>query len=305
MNIRDLLKPDAWYCQKCAGPLTFHAEGSQSYSCERCQMMWPAENIVLFGYADLTDESFIDSRASVAAPQGDVNQRRMDIALSYIKRAANRELPKMPCRVDEMTEREVAIFKVCAAATGNLQFIARELDAMDSWLPSPVSPSQKVEEVEAGEQCALCDEMMKRPWNEKAGREVLHSFHAATPIPPSDAARKAAEEIVQQFDLEKPGWVTLGRITIDRETETEKFERTSETATDRITAIISRYLPVPVEEGDEHPPLSLSPNDLNDLCETLEMAAGDLDTEGLGDTDSCIFARKWITRLRGETEVTT
>lgn len=67
-------------------------------------------------------------------------------------------------------------------------------------------------------------------------------FHAATPPDtPSDAARAAAKEIARQFNLEKPGWVTVGRITVDRETETEKFERTTETATDRVAAIITRY----------------------------------------------------------------
>lgn len=41
-----------------------------------------------------------------------------------------------------------------------------------------------------------------------------------------------------------------------------------------------------------------TPDDLHDLHETLTMAAGDLDTEGLGDSDSCIFARRLAARLK-------
>lgn len=91
--------------------------------------------------------------APIVAPV--VDQRRMQIALRYIKRAANRELPKLPCRVDEMTEREVAIFNVGAAAVGNLQFIARELDA----LPAPASPVASVEQSETDAEninCPFC-----------------------------------------------------------------------------------------------------------------------------------------------------
>lgn len=52
------LKPEAWHCYKCARHLKFNNDGTPTYACESCQMMWPAENIVLFAYADLTDEMF-------------------------------------------------------------------------------------------------------------------------------------------------------------------------------------------------------------------------------------------------------
>lgn len=81
-------------------------------------------------------------RAVIAEPRGDAQQRRLEIALGYIKRAANRELPKLPCRVDEMTEREVAVFNVGAAAVGNLQFIARELDALPDAAASSPTPAE-------------------------------------------------------------------------------------------------------------------------------------------------------------------
>lgn len=42
---------------------------------------------------------------------------------------------------------------------------------------------------------------------------------------------------------------------------------------------------------------NLSADDVKDLHEILTNAADDLDTEGLGDTDSCIFARRWAKRL--------
>lgn len=50
------LKPEAWHCQKCAAQLVYDGE---SYVCNRCERLWPAENIVLFAYADLSDEMFI------------------------------------------------------------------------------------------------------------------------------------------------------------------------------------------------------------------------------------------------------
>lgn len=65
--------------------------------------------------------------------------------------------------------------------------------------------------------------------------------------------------------------------------------------TEALTAIIARNC-FPATENQQ----IFSSDDVHDLCETLEMAAGDLDTEGLGDTDSCLFARKWAARLRGE-----
>lgn len=96
------------------------------------------------GAADLRSviTDLLDTRAAVTGPRGDVERRRLQIALRYIKRAANRELPKLPCRVDEMTEREVAIFNVGAAAVGNLQFIARELDALPDAATSSPAPAE-------------------------------------------------------------------------------------------------------------------------------------------------------------------
>lgn len=42
---------------------------------------------------------------------------------------------------------------------------------------------------------------------------------------------------------------------------------------------------------------NLSSDDVKDLREILTNAADDLDTEGLGDTDSCIDARRWAKRF--------
>lgn len=73
--------------------------------------------------------------------------------------------------------------------------------------------------------------------------------HVFAPTP-SLPAREAAKEIAKQFDLVKEGGVTFGRVRIDRETETEIFERTSETAVDKIAAIISRYFPAAETVGE-------------------------------------------------------
>lgn len=67
-RLRALLKPDAWHCQKCGEQLTYHPEGSEAYSCEKCEAMWPAHNIALFAYADLTDESFAIPSAAPYIP---------------------------------------------------------------------------------------------------------------------------------------------------------------------------------------------------------------------------------------------
>lgn len=45
----------------------------------------------------------------------------------------------------------------------------------------------------------------------------------------------------------------------------------------------------------------LTKHEADDLIETLLNAAGELDTEGLGDGDSCISARRWAKRLKEET----
>jgi hypothetical protein len=55
------LKPEAWHCQKCAGQLKYDGK---CYRCDYCQMMWPANNIILFAYADLTDEMFVTQPAT-------------------------------------------------------------------------------------------------------------------------------------------------------------------------------------------------------------------------------------------------
>lgn len=41
--------------------------------------------------------------------------------------------PPLPCRVDEMTEREVAIYKVAADRAGALAFLADHLRALSQW----------------------------------------------------------------------------------------------------------------------------------------------------------------------------
>lgn len=99
--------------------------------CSQCGAQGPAFGVMSFNNAE-TAAQYWNRRTFIfpatAAPVAE--QRQLEIALGYIKRAANRELPKLPCRVDEMTERELEVFKAGAAAVGNLQFIARELDAL-------------------------------------------------------------------------------------------------------------------------------------------------------------------------------
>lgn len=89
-----------------------------------------------------------------------------------------------------------------------------------------------------GQQFALKREEAVRLWNSRA----------VPTVPVADAVRAAAEEIAKKYNLAREGWVTIGRVTIDRETETESFERTSETAIDEIERIISRYFPVDAGE---------------------------------------------------------
>lgn len=73
---------------------------------------------------------------------------------------------------------------------------------------------------------------------------VEHELRAAT-TPPSTLAKAAAGEIVSAFPeiKEHDKWVTLGRVKIDRETETETFERATTPqlpVKDQIAAIIER-----------------------------------------------------------------
>jgi hypothetical protein len=41
----------------------------------------------------------------------------------------------------------------------------------------------------------------------------------------TDVIREAAEEIAKKYNLVREGWVTIGRVTIDRETETLNVSR--------------------------------------------------------------------------------
>jgi hypothetical protein len=116
-----------------------------------------------------------------------VGARRVNITLSYIKRAAGKKLPELPCRVDEMTERELAIFKIGAEAVGTLQFIAREIEALETLgdLLPQLSSSEP--------QCDFCErtsayfpaEIEGDTWIHR-GRDNEAEFCTATPHPCSD-----------------------------------------------------------------------------------------------------------------------
>jgi hypothetical protein len=59
-----------------------------------------------------------------------------------------------------------------------------------------------------------------------------------------------------------------------------------------------------IRKRGKMPIINLTDLDAEDLIETLKMAADDLDTEGLGDSDSCVFARRWAKRLEDENATT-
>jgi len=48
------IPPENWHCQKCARQFVYNDSGVGTYACNYCEMMWPADFIVQFGYADLT-----------------------------------------------------------------------------------------------------------------------------------------------------------------------------------------------------------------------------------------------------------
>lgn len=247
------------------------------------------------------------SRASIPAVEGDAKaQRRLQITLGYIKRAANRELPKLPCRVDEMTEREVAIFNVGAAAVGNLQFIARELDALPDAAASSSLPAEKLTLLQQA-MVEHDDDMARLDRNTTPAEPPSNTW--ATIKQTCGFCRQRIEHVCTAFlkdaapaepvQPQSPRCPKCGYVMC-QQFDSRPVNAIADIATPNGEYICYHCTPVKATGDDGETVRVLSLDELNDLCETLEMAAGDLDTEGLGDTDSCIFARKWIARLRGE-----
>lgn len=143
------------------------------------------------GISDVVDPRL---RADSAAPV--VDQRRLEIALGYIKRAANRELPKLPCRVDEMTEREVAIFKVGAAAVGNLQFIARELDALPAAAPR-VTTGNRDNAIRLLRELREINDPVEIKRHKEGWQRLQEALNPAKPS--GEATQRAAREISERW----------------------------------------------------------------------------------------------------------